>query len=126
MMPPLLLPFLTPVKGQRATRLRIACMTSRGTMTMRQVIPQTAPDYDASRLFERPDGFYWKAKGETREYGPFGTLLAAVQDMQGLDGEGPEPWATVEQAEADLGIADWIDPETGEPAEEGGVHVEHE
>ncbi|MBS1188841.1 MAG: hypothetical protein H6R10_633 [Rhodocyclaceae bacterium] len=88
---------------------------------MTQVIPETIPDYDQTRITERPDGFYWQSKGEEKEYGPFPTLLEAVQDMQYRDSADLgdlEPEETLEEAESDIGIADWIDEETGEPAEE--------
>lgn len=91
---------------------------------MKQVIPETTPDYDSTRVIERPDGFYWQAKDSAREFGPFATLLEAVQVMQGADGEALEPGETLEEAEAEIGIADWIDPETGEPAEQDGSHLE--
>jgi len=35
-----------------------------------------------------------------------------------------EPGETVEEAEAEMHIADWIDPETGEPAEESIPRLE--
>ena len=85
---------------------------------MTHVIPETPPDYDTTRVIERPDGFYWQSKSSGREFGPFLTLLEAVQDMQYRDNAEIEPGETLEEAEADLGIADWIDPETGGPAEE--------
>ena len=85
---------------------------------MTHVIPETPPDYDTTRIIERPDGFYWQSKSGGREFGPFPTLLEAVADMQYRDNAETEPGETLEEAEADLGIADWIDPETGEPAEE--------
>ena len=95
---------------------------------MTQIIPQTPPDYDSTRIIERPDGFYWQAKDGEREYGPFGTLLEAVEDMQASDPGGessaPEPGETVEEAEAEIGIANWIDPDTGAPAEEERPHIE--
>ena len=92
-------------------------------MTTR-LLPQTPPEYDRTRIVERPDGFYWRPKGTVREYGPFATLIEAVQDMQGADGEALEPAETLQEAESEVGIADWIDPETGEPAEEGRPHLE--
>ena len=85
---------------------------------MTQVIPETPPEYDSTRLIERPDGFYWQSKSGDREFGPFATLLAAVQDMQARDDVELEPGETAQEAEAEIGIADWVDPETGEPAEE--------
>ena len=84
---------------------------------MPQVIPQTPPEYDSTRIVERPNGFYWQSKTGAEEFGPFATLLEAVQDMQYRD-DAVEPGETLEEAEAEIGIADWVDPETGEPAEE--------
>ncbi|MGH8721903.1 MAG: hypothetical protein ACREU4_07960, partial [Burkholderiales bacterium] len=49
---------------------------------MPKVIPETPPDYDRTRVIERPDGVYWQDKESGREYGPFTTLLEAVQDME--------------------------------------------
>lgn len=91
---------------------------------MTQVIPQTPPDYDRTRIIERPDGFYWQSKDGGREYGPFATLLEAVQDMSGYEDSAPEPGETPQEAEDEIGIADWIDPETGEPAEEERPRIE--
>ncbi|MGZ5083600.1 MAG: hypothetical protein ACXWBR_10850 [Usitatibacter sp.] len=91
---------------------------------MKQPIPETPPDYDRTRMIERPDGFYWQAKDGTREYGPFATLLEMAQDMQSFDVDALEPGETREEAQAEIGIADWIDPETGEPAEQDGSHLE--
>jgi hypothetical protein len=81
-------------------------------------IPETPPDYDKARIIERPDGFYWQDKDTEAQYGPFSTLLEAVQDMEYSADSSYEPGETLEEAEAELGIADWIDPETGEPGEE--------
>ena len=88
---------------------------------MKQIIPETLPDHDRTRVIERPDGFYWQSRSEERQSGPFSTLLEAIQDMQYGDDGAIEPGETVEEAEAELQIADWIDPDTGEPAEDG-VH----
>ena len=91
---------------------------------MKHVIPETPPDYDTTRVIERPNGFSWRTKGGVREYGPFATLLEAVQDMASTDVEAPEPGETLQEAEAEIGMSDWIDPETGEPAEGGARHLE--
>jgi len=92
---------------------------------MKQVILETPPEYDETRVVERPDGFYWQTKDGAREYGPFATLLEAVQDMQAQpEEEVLEPGETLEEAEAEIGISDWIDPETGEPAEQDGRYLE--
>jgi len=91
---------------------------------MTQIIPQTSPDFDSTRIIERPNGFYWQAKAGNEESGPFPTLLAAVQDMQSQDESEIEPGETLKEAEADIGISDWVDPETGEPAEENVPRIE--
>jgi hypothetical protein len=85
---------------------------------MTNVIPETPPDYDKTRIIERPDGFYWQDKETDEEYGPFETLLEAVQDMEySADVDGVET-ESLQEAEDEIGVADWIDPETGEPGEE--------
>ena len=97
-------------------------------MRMTQIIPETVPDYDATRVIERPDGFYWQSRKEDgREYGPFATLLDAAQDMLAAElseNGAPEPGETLEEAESEIGIANWIDPETGAPAEEERPHID--
>ena len=99
---------------------------------MKHLVPETLASFDATRVVERPDGYYWRHKGGSREHGPFPTLLEASQDMQLeaaqdmelVDGEALEPGESVEEAEAEIGIANWIDPDTGEPAEEDGARIE--
>ncbi|MGB7542701.1 MAG: hypothetical protein WA373_02750 [Burkholderiales bacterium] len=91
---------------------------------MTQIIPQTPADYDRTRIVERPDGFYWQAKEGGREYGPFATLLEAVQDMQSSEETAFEPGETLKEAESEIGMSDWIDPDTGEPAEEDRTRTE--
>jgi len=91
---------------------------------MTKVIPETPPDYDRTRIVERPNGFYWQSKDGGREFGPFATLLEAVQDMD-AGGEGTaEPGETLAEAENEIGIADYVDPDTGEPAEEQRPRIE--
>lgn len=92
---------------------------------MTQVIPETPPDYDRTRIVERPDGFYWQDKDGGREYGPFPSLMEAVQDMEaGGEGEEVEPGETLEEAEKEIGISEYIDPDTGVPAEDGVPRLE--
>jgi hypothetical protein len=91
---------------------------------MRQTIPQTPAEREGVRLIERPDGFYWQSREDGREYGPFATLVEAMQDLQGIDEEAPEAGETLAEAEAEIGIPDGIDPETGERADQDGSHLE--
>lgn len=77
------------------------------------------------RIVARPDGFHWLASDGRQEFGPFESIEAALADLQASDEEGPEPAETLAEAEAEIGIADWIDPETGGPAEGGcPPHIE--
>lgn len=81
---------------------------------------------DRARIIERPDGFYWQDKHTDEEFGPFDNVLDAVADMEGsfaLDGAF-ETAEGLKEAEDEIGIADWIDPDTGAPAEESVPHIE--
>ena len=93
---------------------------------MPPVIPQTPPNYDSTRIIERPDGFYWQDKKTDKEFGPFATLLEAVADMEAAGAESEvEVGETIAEAEDEVGIADWIDPETGLPAEDSVPRTEN-
>ncbi|HLT26544.1 MAG TPA: hypothetical protein VK047_07585 [Zeimonas sp.] len=87
---------------------------------MRRTIPTTPPDFDHTRVIERPDGFWWIDEAEGREYGPFASLVEAVDDMQAADDEtvlddADEAVRSVGEA---LGVPGWIDPDTGELADD--------
>jgi hypothetical protein len=79
-----------------------------------------------AQVIERPDGFYWQDKPNGKEYGPFATLLEAEQDMEGQGESQYEEGESLEDAEEEIGIANWIDPETGEPAEGPTPHLSDE
>ena len=83
----------------------------------------SALDHDGTRMIERPDGFYWQDKSSDKLYGPFPTLLEAAEDMHYKADSNYEEGESLEEAEAEIGIADWIDPETGEPAEGSLTHL---
>ena len=81
----------------------------------------------AGRVIERPDGFYWEAK-KGEPHGPFETLAEAEADMlaDGATEEEDEvevPGA-LQEAESELGVAEWIDPDTGGPAEDNVPRIE--
>ena len=91
---------------------------------MSQSIPETTADYDQTRIIERPDGFYWQDKLTEEEFGPFPSLIDAVADMDHNISFDIEQDENLKEAEDELGITDWIDPETGEPAHEQTPHLE--
>lgn len=103
---------------------RSACATDSSGDAMTQKIPETLPDYDRTLVIERPDGFYWQSKEDGREYGPFASLVEAVADMQAAEETSYEPGESLQEAEAEIGIADWIDTDTGVPAEESVPRIE--
>ena len=81
---------------------------------------------DRERVIERPDGYYWQDIRSDELYGPYPTLLDAEQDMQGLIDTGYEEGESLEEAEAEIGVNGWIDPDTGEPAEDMQPHLSDE
>ena len=91
---------------------------------MKTTLPETSPDFAKTRTVERPDGFYWENLETGEVYGPFETLAEAVNDMElGTEAQ-TDLAATLREAEDEIGIADWIDPDTGAPAEEQVPHIE--
>jgi len=83
-------------------------------------------EVDQAQVIERPDGFYWQDKLTEKEYGPFPSLLEAVQDMQGQGDNGYEEGESLADAEEEIGMSTWIDPDTGEPAEGVSPHLSDE
>jgi hypothetical protein len=69
------------------------------------------------QITARPDGYYWQTPDGKQEFGPFESLELALADRAAADEQAPAPGETLQEAEGEIGIADWIDPETGEPAE---------
>ena len=88
-------------------------------------VDPTAPVDDHEHLIERPDGFYWQDKPTGKFYGPFPSSSEALLDMQYQDSD-YEEGETLHEAEDEIGIADWIDPDTGQPAEGSAPHLSDE
>ena len=69
-------------------------------------------------VIERPDGFYWEKKGGAVR-GPFATLAEAKADMLSDGAAEFEPAdEDLHEAESEIGVSEWIDPDTGVPAED--------
>jgi hypothetical protein len=90
-------------------------------MSAKRKTALTSVDARRDCIIERPDGFYWQSSEGGKESGPFATLAEAEADLQAGGGTEFEPPETLQEAESELGIAEWIDPDTGGPAEDG-VH----
>lgn len=81
-------------------------------------VPGDATTEAASgEVVDRPDGFYWRSPDGTREGGPFETPELARDDMDVSEVPDQGPIESLQEVEREIGVADWIDPETGEPAE---------
>jgi hypothetical protein len=76
------------------------------------------------RIVTRPDGFYWVDAEGRREVGPFATYEEAQLSLRADEHSDVEPDETLAEAEDEIGIAGWIDPDTGEPAEEARPRLE--
>jgi hypothetical protein len=78
------------------------------------------------RVIERPDGFYWESKKKRETYGPFVTLAEAEADMLsgGTSAADALEAEDLQEAESELGINEWIDPDTGGPAEDNVPRIE--
>ena len=77
-------------------------------------------------VIERPDGFYWESKKKGRDLRPVrharrgrGRHALRRRDRRGRpEAEG------LQEAESELGINEWIDPDTGGPAEDNVPRIE--
>ena len=85
---------------------------------MARLIPETPPERARAQAIKRRDGYYWQSRETGAEYGPFKTRAEAMQDMEVGEREDDAEIASLAEAESEIGVADWIDPETGAPAEE--------
>jgi hypothetical protein len=95
------------------------------------VSPEVSPEVSREeaaqgRIIERPDGFYWESKATEEPRGPFTTLAEAEADLLagGAAGGELDPTETLQEAESEIGIAEWIDPDTGVPAEDSVPRIE--
>ncbi|MFO1220126.1 MAG: hypothetical protein U1E89_17290 [Burkholderiaceae bacterium] len=81
------------------------------------VFSEVEDDDRAQRVVQRPDGYHWIAPDGHQEFGPFASLEEALADMGDAADDGVEPGETLEEAERELGLAEWLDPDTGSLAE---------
>jgi hypothetical protein len=81
---------------------------------------------EGTRIVERPNGFFWCDQDTGAEFGPFDSLAEALADANA--GEEADlalaPGSALHEIEEEIGLADWIDPDTGSPAEGYAPHIE--
>ncbi|HEX2199164.1 MAG TPA: hypothetical protein VHG88_11175 [Burkholderiales bacterium] len=77
-------------------------------------------------MIKRPDGYYWEAQQRGELRGPFVTRAEAEADrLSGGAAAGDfEAGETLEEAESEIGMSEWIDPDTGGPAEDNIPRIE--
>jgi hypothetical protein len=92
-------------------------------MKRKDAAPVSREKAPAGRIFERPDGYYWNDGTDPEEYCPFPTRDEAEAAMQASEAE-LEPGETLQEAESEIGMAEWIDPDTGGPAEDSVPRIE--
>jgi hypothetical protein len=68
-------------------------------------------------IVARPDGYHWIAPDGRQEFGPYATLELAQAARDAGEDFAPEPGESLQEVEAEIGVSDWIDPNTGELAE---------
>lgn len=92
---------------------------------MTKTIPNITPDDGRSRIVERPDGYYWQSLDGGREHGPFPSLMEAMLDLQaGDEDDAGDEREAVRQVEGVLGVPEWVDPETGQLADDEWTRTE--
>ncbi|MEY3201308.1 MAG: hypothetical protein RIR70_858 [Pseudomonadota bacterium] len=97
-------------------------MALRGSVADRD----TEPLAGGIRVIERPGGCYWCDEASGAEFGPFKTVAEALADANASEEEdlALEPGSALHEVEDEIGLNDWIDPETGSPAEGYAPHLE--
>lgn len=82
-----------------------------------RVISEHAPEAPDEGFVCRPDGWYWLDGDATTGFGPFASRAEAQADRDRYAEDDLSEGETLQEAEQELGLADWIDPDTGAPAE---------
>ena len=80
-----------------------------------------------SAVVERPDGYDWQVPDGQQEFGPFESDELAQADRDAVGDEALAPGETLQEAVHEIGTEEWIDAETGQPAEgESPPHLQEE
>ena len=106
----------TSVKAKVTAKVKAKAGTPRKEDMPEEVMEPEA-DNGRDRIVVRPDGYHWLTPDGKQEFGPFETVELAREDMDAADERALAPAITLSEAEREIGIAEWLDPETGEPAE---------
>jgi len=99
-----------------------------GRIGARRLAPRASPSVHEPSIIERDGAFFWRDSETGGLIGPFTTLKAAAADRDSpeslvgeiLDAIGADD---LHEAETQMGIDDFIDPDTGEPLHGYQPHV---
>lgn len=105
-------------------RRRKAPKIARPPKDFEAEVEERVTEVEDTRVIERPDGFWVQPVTGGRERGPYASLEEALEQSRAADEEGLEPGNLLAEIEAELGLADWIDPDTSAPAEDSVPHIE--
>jgi hypothetical protein len=95
--------------------------------TVRPEPPDEPQAPEPGPILERPDGYYWQDIEGQQEFGPFESFELAEADRDAASEQAIAPGVVLQETEKEIGIADWIDAETGEPAEgQSPPHLQEE
>jgi hypothetical protein len=89
-----------------------------------KIAPGIAAELEDVRVVERPDGFWVQPLAGGPESGPYASLIEAIEDQRESDEEEPQSAQALAEVESEIGVSDWIDPETSELAEDNVPHLE--
>lgn len=88
------------------------------------LVPGTVAELEDVRVVERPDGFWVQPLAGGAEAGPYRTLIEAIEDQRAEEEEVTDEAGELAEVERDIGVSDWIDPDTSAPAEDNVPHIE--
>ncbi len=91
---------------------------------MSMPIPETSPEFDRTRIIERPDGSTGRTRRAARNSDRFPPSPRRSRTWNTVPTRRRNSGRQLRGAEDSLGIADWIDEETGLPAEEFVPRIE--
>jgi hypothetical protein len=87
-------------------------------------VPGTVAEFEDVRVLERADGFWVQPLAGGPGTGPYRTLIEAIEAQRAEDEELVDAAGDLAEVERDIGVSDWIDPDTLAPAEDNVPHIE--
>jgi hypothetical protein len=103
-------------------------MTKKRRARLHVPVPLSAAEaqgeIDTSRVVAHSDGFYWLSDDGRHETGPFANFEDALSDLARAEQADSEVGESIDEARDELGLSNWVDPDTHELAEEQATRIE--